>query len=219
VVRTSCILALVGCCGGGGGSSDGAIDTPATDGRNHVDDGTPTRQACTSNFGSALTASPTFGRLDGYLVAIVPPGSGSACNADTSHVHLQIRMSGGIYDVAVDVTDAATGVDDVHSATFDEAMPVNLPWTEGWHTALLADYVAMGHHSTELPLFTKAALTSELMTDLATANHISVYATTYGADGVHLVHRNGGGHDGLIVTQPLSVPAHLRLLSFTNQAF
>lgn len=191
---------------------------PANDGRYHVDDGTPTRQACTSAFGSGLTATPTFGRLDGFLVAIVPPGGGG-CNADQSHVHLQVKMSGAIYDVAIDVTDGQTGIDDVHTTTRDSAMPVDLPWAEGWHTALLADYVAMGVHSTDLPLATKAELTSTLMTDLATANHVSVYATTYGADGTHLVHRNGGGRDGVIVTEPLSVPAHLRLFSFTNQAF
>jgi hypothetical protein len=128
-------------------------------------------------------------------------------------------MNGAIYDVAIDVTDGQTGVDDVHTTTRDAAMPVNLAWAEGWHTALAADYVALGVHSTDLALATKAALTSTLMTDLATANHISVYATTYGADGTHLVHRNGGGRDGVIVTEPLSVPAHLRLFSFTAQAF
>src|SRR5258706_15574097 len=135
---------------------------PANDGRDHGDDGTPTRQACTSAFGSGLTATPTFGRLDGFLVAIVPPGGGG-CNADQSHVHLQVKMNGAIYDVAIDVTDGQTGVDDVHTTTRDAAMPVDLPWAEGWHTALLADYVAMGVHSTDLALATKAALASTLM--------------------------------------------------------
>ena len=128
-------------------------------------------------------------------------------------------MNAAIYDVAIDVTDGQTGVDDVHTVTRDTAMPVDTPWTEGWHTALAADYVAMGVHSSDLTLETKAAMTSTLMTDLASANHISVYATTYGAAGTHLVHRNGNGHDGVIVTEPLSVPAHLRLFSFSNQAF
>jgi len=217
-MRCCLCLALLFGCGNPSGTAD-APDVPPNDGRIHADDGTPTRQACTSNFGTALTATPTFGRLDGFLVAIVPPGNGSACNADSSHVHLQVRMNNAIYDVAVDVTDAMTGIDDVHTVTKDIAMPVNLPWTEGWHTALLADYVSLGVHSTDLPLETKAALVTTLMTDLATANHISIYATTYGADGTHLVHRNGGGKDGVIVTQPLSIPAHLRLFSFTDQAF
>jgi hypothetical protein len=70
-----------------------------------------------------------------------------------------------------------------------------------------------------MPLSTQAALVNALMADLATVNHISIYATGYGPDGVHLVHRNGSGHDGLIVTRPLSAAAHLRLFSFTGQVF
>ncbi len=206
-------------CGSSADVPDASSDAPS-DSDVHVDDGTPTRQPCTSSFGSALTDSPTFGRLDGYLVAIVPPGGSSACNADSSHLHLQIRMNGAIYDVAINVTDSMSGVDDVHTTTRDQASPIALPWAEGWHTGVLIDYPKLGVHTADLPLKTKAEMTSELMTDLATVNHISVYGTTYGADGAHLVHRNtGGGHDGLIVTQPLSAPVHLRFLSFTGQTF
>jgi len=214
-----CLLALAA-CGTSPHATDGPPppDTGTPDAPMHVDDGTPTRVPCTSTFGAALSNSPTFGRLDGFLVAIVPPGGGP-CNADSSHVHLQIRMSGAVYDVAIDVTDGQTGVDDVHSATRDIALPGHLAWAEGWHTGILDDYVADGIHSTDLPLMTKSDLTSTLMTDLANANHISVYATTYDHGGTHLVHRNGNGHDGLVVTEPLSAPAHARFFSFTNQTF
>ncbi len=212
------ILLFVAACGGGTTASDARVADTAGDGQS-VDDGTPTRMPCTSNFGSALSATPTFGRLDGYLVAVVPPSNMNGCNADSSHVHLQVKMNNAIYDVAIDVTDGQTGIDDVHSTTRDAALPGGMPWTEGWHTGALADYVSMGLHAADLPLATKAELTSTLMTDLATANHISVYATSYGPDGAHLVHRNGGGHDGVIATEPLSSPAHLRMFSFTNQAF
>ena len=51
------------------------------------------------------------------------------------------------------------------------------------------------------------------------APRISVFGTGYGPDGAHLIHRNGQGHDGLVVTEPLSTPAHVRLFSFTTQAF
>jgi hypothetical protein len=84
---------------------------------------------------------------------------------------------------------------------------------------VLFDYTQIGVHSTDLPLAGQSELESDLMTDLATANHISVFATGYGPDGAHLVHRDGSGHDGLIVTEPLSSPAHLRLFSFSTQAF
>lgn len=213
------LFGLAACGGGGSSSIDAAIDAPPNDGRVHVDDGTPTRMPCTSSFGNKLTSSPTFGRLDGYLVAIVPPG-GSACNADSDHVHLQVRMSGAIYDIAIDATNGVTHIDDVHTVTMDRAMPVNtLPWAEGWHTGLLVDYISMGVHSTDIPLMTKAEIVSALQTDLASANHISIYATTYGSDGAHLVHRNSGGHDGVIVTEPLSTPSHVRLFSFSDQTF
>ncbi|HSD87914.1 MAG TPA: hypothetical protein VLB44_10390 [Kofleriaceae bacterium] len=213
------VVALTACGSDGTQTIDAAIDAPTNDGRIHVEDGTPTRLPCTSTFGTALTASATFGRLDGYLVAIVAPSSSSACNADSSHVHLQVKMNGAIYDVAIDVTNSMTNVDDVETTTRDMAMPVNLPWAEGWHTGLLADYVSLGVHSPDLQLQTKAQLTTTLQTDLANANHISIYGTTYGSDGAHLIHRNGGGHDGVIVTDPQSVPAHLRFFSFTDQAF
>jgi hypothetical protein len=207
-------LLLVGC-----GSSASTTDAPqlgdvAPDiAVVHVDDGTPTRQACTSTFGNAL--STTFGRMDGFLVAIVPPGGGP-CNADSDHVHLQVRMNGAIYDVAVDV-DSPT-VEDVHTTTRDLPLP-GAAWSEGWHPGGTVDYVALGVHSTDLALGTKASLVSTFMSDLASANHISVFGTGYGPDGAHLVHRNGSSHDGMIVSEPLSTPSHLRMLSFTNQQF
>lgn len=181
-------------------------------------DGTPTRQPCTSHFGSALPSSGTFGRLDGYLIAIVAPGQTSGCNDDASHVHLQIEMSGAIYDIAIDATDGTTGVDDVHTGTLDIAMP-GMAWAEGFHTGVTVDYPTLGVHAAALPLLSKAQIVATLTADLATANHVSIYTTTYGSDGAHLVHRNGGGHDGLLVTQPLSTPSHVRALSFTGQSF
>jgi len=131
---------------------------------------------------------------------------------------LQIRMNAMIYDIAIDVTDEATMTDDVHTTTRDAALPGD-PWSEGWHTGVLADYTSFGLHSTDLALDSKADLVQTLQTDLATANHVSIYATSYGPDGAHLVHRNGSGHDGILVTEPLSTPAHLRFFSFTDQSF
>lgn len=227
------ILLVLGCGnpateGQGDPVSDGAIDArvgiDATKGDAGIDattsvDGTPTRQACTSHFGSALPSSGTFGRLDGYLVAIVAPGQTSGCNDDDSHLHLQIQMGGAIYDIAIDATDGQTQVDDVHTGTLDVAMPSGPAWAEGFHTGVTVDYPALGVHDTALPLESKSQIVATLTADLATANHISIYTTTYGGDGAHLVHRNGGGHDGLLVTQPLSRPPHLRMLSFSGQSF
>ena len=206
------------------GSSDTA-DAPGLDGSGAidamptadapfmtVDDGTPTRlPACTNQLGSSLTQ--TFGRLDGFLVAIVQPGA-HTCNGDTDHMHLQVRANGAVYDIAVNVGSATA--DDVHTMKLDLALPA---WSEGWHPAVVDDYVARGIHSTAIPLEPRAQVASDLNADLATANHITVFATGYGPDGAHLVHRNGNGHDGLVVTDPLSTPSHARVFSFSTQTF
>jgi hypothetical protein len=208
-------VALLGCGGGSSASHDAASgdSAPGVDGTLDAVDGTPMRQACTSQFGSALTTS--YGRLDGYLVAIVPPGNGG-CNADADHIHLQVKMNSAVYDVAVNVGSSTQ--DDVHTTTRELDLPV---WAEGWHTGatVLEDYVSLGVHSTDIPLGTHTQNIADIMADLANANHISIYGTGYGPDGAHLIHRNGGGHDGLLITQPLSTPSHARLFSFSSQAF
>lgn len=225
-------LIIVAACGGSSGvttsvdadlSRDGAI---AIDGARVADapgtsdpdapagvDGPPMRVPCTTQLGSAM--STAFGRLDGILVAIVPAGA-SNCNGDASHVHLQVRANGATYDIAVNVGSGS--MQDVHSTTRELALP-GPAWSEGWHTNVSDDYVALGVHAADLPLQTAAQLEAAIDADLATANHVSVYATGYGPDGGHLVHRNGSGHDGLLITQPLSPTAHARLFSFSTQSF
>jgi len=217
--RVAILVLLIGCrelpAARPEGPADAALDaTPDAAlidaGPDNDGDGPPVRQPCTSAFGTALSA--TYGRLDGILVSVVPPASTSACNADGGHVHLQVRVAGEIYDVAVNVGS------DVHTTTRDVALVE--PWQEGWHTTASVDYpTSLGVTAAATPLSTQAALVNALMADLATVNHIAIYATGYGPDGVHLVHRNGSGHDGLIVTRPLSAAAHLRLFSFTGQVF
>lgn len=159
--------------------------------------------------------SAEFGRLDGILVAIVLPGNGN-CNADSSHIHLQIKANNAVYDISVNVGEGA--MQDVHSTTRDIRMP-GPAWGEGWHPAIGNDYVALGIHSTDLPLLTAAQLTSQLTSELATVNHISVFAIGYGPDGGHLVHRNGNGRDGLLITKPLASSARVRMFSFSTQTF
>ncbi len=207
-------LLLIGCGDPAAVPDAGPRDAPVDVSWVHVDDGTPTRQQCTNNLGTGLGSQ--FGRMDGFLVAIVPPGNGG-CNADPDHVHLQVRMSGAIYDVAVDIGGMG-GVQDVHTTTRELVMP-GPAWSEGFHASVPTDYVALGVHAASLTLETRQMLASEIMTDLASANHVSIYAIPYGPTGAHLVHRNGSGRDGMIVTQPLSTPSHLRMFSFTSQNF
>ena len=108
------------------------------------------------------------------------------------------------------------GVDDVRTATRDFTF---LPWAEGWHTGVSEDYVARAVHSTDLVAQSRTQIASTLTTELATVNHISIFAVGYGPDGAHLVHRNGSGRDGFVVTEPLSRPAHARMFAFSDQTF
>jgi len=199
---------------GGGERPDGPIDGPI-DGPSDDSDGAPMRRPCTNTFGDAL--STTFGRLDGTLVAIVLPGTRS-CHGDSTHVHLQIAVNAATYDVAVNIGVDDPVQNDVHSAAVDHAL-IGPAWSEGWHTGVAVDYPALGVHADAMPLQTRTQNVDALTAELATANHVSIYATGYGPDGAHLVHRNGGGADGLIVTQPLSPTAHARLFSFSDQSF
>jgi hypothetical protein len=165
---------------------------------------------CTSDFGDAVTS--THGRMDGLLVAIVPPEDGPQCNADTGHVHLQVQVDGSVYDVAVNT--------DTLYDQIDAALPAPA-WTEGWHPDLELDYpTTLGVHSTAFATSTPTAIAQLIEADLAPVNHISIYATGYGPTGIHDVHREGTkGNDGAIVIEPLSPKPQWLLFRFTNDSF
>src|ERR1700744_2064753 len=97
-----------------------------TDAGSGDSDGTPTRRACTSKFGSGL-AGANHRRLDGTLVAIVPAGQ-KTCSGDSGHDHLQILMDGDVYDVAVNVESIY--------CTQTNAPLVGGGWEEGWHPGM-----------------------------------------------------------------------------------
>src|SRR5262249_14720105 len=157
---------------------------------------TPQRLTCTDVLGSALTTS--FGRLDGYLVSIVPPGH-HGCNGDSSHIHLQVRASGSTYDLAVTIAPTLTPATPTVSFAGKDGSLTGVGWQEGWNTNVELDYAqTLGLHSGDFMSLTPADLTQALNDRLATVNHISVYATGYGPTGAHLVHRNSSAHDGAI---------------------
>jgi hypothetical protein len=171
-------------------------------------DGTPTRNHCTGTFASAL--SYTHGRLDGYVVTIIPPGQGKQCNGDDSHIHLQIQMNGGIYDVAMN-TD---------TNMLEKDMPLaNVPggaWAEGWHTANdTLDYPTnLSIHKSD---FTTPTDPAAIEAALANANHVTIFGSGYSdSTGAHDIHRKGGGDDGALFTDPLAANAHGYFFSFST---
>lgn len=175
------------------------------------DDGTPDHRPCTSTFGHGVTTH-FHGRLDGYLVAIVPPTGSHTCGGDNDHLHLQIAMQGATYDVAVNIAD------DVLFAEADAPL-ADGPWAESWKgTGTSFDIPqSLGLHSTDFGSVHDLAARVEAL--LANANHISVFATPYASSGIHLVHRNGHGNDGAIVLNPLSSRPHYLVFRFPNQVF
>ncbi len=180
-------------------------------------DGMPARAPCTQAFGNAL--SNAFGRLDGYLVAVVPPTQ-HGCSADAGHLHLQIKVQSDVYDVAITlVSDQKATSPEVYLAERDAAI-ANGAWSEGWHPGDRFDYAGnLGLHAADFTPLQKAPLLQRLEAGLAGVNHISIYATGYGPTGAHKVHRNGGGTDGALVLQPTSPTPHILAFHFATQTF
>ena len=212
LTRLACLSFILAfaACKDGATRADGGADL----GRDGSDsgDGTPVRQTCTSHFGQSLTEA--HGRLDGYLVAIVPPGDMHGCNDDDSHVHLQIQMQGAIYDVAVDTGAAG---DEIYYDTIEHALPDGA-WSEGWHTDDALTYPSLGVASSSFTELSPTVAPTTVATALANVNHISIFGTGYGPTGMHLVHYESGT-DGAIVVEPLSPTPQLLLFRFGSDQF
>lgn len=180
-------------------------------------DGPPSYSAtCTPLSAQNGTAINTHhGRLDGYLAYVVPKDGDSSCNGDGSHVHLQIRMDGNIYDVAVDI-GTFTGDSNLYEA--DMPIPGGA-WSEGWHDIGLS-YPQLGLHSTQFTPENPTTLGQKIQSELAGVNHISVFGDGYSTDnGCHDVHYENGSQDGAIILDPLSPKAHILFFRFSTQSF
>ncbi|HEY1551904.1 MAG TPA: hypothetical protein VGG28_28960 [Kofleriaceae bacterium] len=174
--------------------------------------------ACATSFGSALTDS--FGRLDGTLLAIVPPGDDDCAQPNSTHVVVQVTAGGAAYRMVVNVVseqgDPDVIVDDLDAALAGPA------WSEGWHTDAPLDYVTtLGVTMAQFTSTTEAHAVARIEQALTIGAHISVYATSSGgsdAASAHLVHRNATDADGAIVLNPETAP-HYLLSAFADQTF
>jgi len=202
---------------GSGGQADAAAADSGGDSSASASDGTPSyTSACTPLTQQTGTAINTYhGRLDGYLAYVVPQGGPSSCNGDDSHVHLQVRMNGNIYDVAVDI-----GKTPGDALLYEADMPLPMgPWSEGWHDVGLS-YPQLGVHSTMFTSEVPATLGQKIQSELAGVNHIAVFGDGYTTDnGCHDVHYENGTEDGALVIDPLSSPAHILFFRFSTDTF
>ena len=165
--------------------------------------------------GTAVNTS--YGRLDGTLVYVVGIGQSRSCNGDDSHVHLQVEVSGNVYDVAVDI---GTNSDEVGL----EETSITVPgggWSEGWHGSDSLSYKSVGVHSSNMPLTSPHTLGANLENLLVSTSQISIFCTGYSQDnGCHDVHYDdGSGRDGAIVLDPSSTTSPVIFFRFSSQSF
>lgn len=166
---------------------------------------------CASTFGNALTDA--FGRVDGTVLAVVPPDLQTCTQPNRTHLVLQVSMHGAAYRMVLNV--------DADVSTRELDAPLAGPaWAEGWHLDAPLDYVTtLGAHSGD---FATPADPVALVTDqLELGAHVSIFATSSGganASSAHLVHRNLTNADGAIVVAPDTSP-HYVLFKFDTQSF
>src|SRR5262249_28719796 len=122
----------------------------------------------------------------------------TSCRGDDNHIHLQVKVNGGIEDIAVNIA-STFGNPDLDVLSINAAL-LGGAWSEGWHTGQTLDYVtSLGVHSGSFTEKTPTQLTSLIDSALASANHVSIFTTGFDPTGGHLVHRQNSGHDGAIV--------------------
>jgi hypothetical protein len=158
---------------------------------------------CTDTFGTALTAP--YGRLDGTVLAVVPPAHPTCPRPNGDHLVLEVMAGGAAYRMVMNV--------DVLTA--EKRAPLD-GWADGWHGSVALDYVTtLGVHKAD---FASADPTLFVTGRLALDAPVSVFASTSGGDSAHLIHRNATDQDGAIVVDPTGSPTYL-LFAFTNQDF
>lgn len=194
------------------GSSQASPDAARPDG------GGDKAAGCASTFGTELTNA--FGRLDGSVLAIVPPGNTTCTAPNSTHVVLQVTMHRAAYRMVVNVLSTSS---DPHVWLGAADAPLAGPaWSEGWHPGVPLDYVAtLGLAKTAFAQASEPEAIGRLEQAIAIGAHVSVFATSSGgaqADSAHLVHRNATNADGAIVLDPESAP-HYLLTAFPEQTF
>ncbi len=174
---------------------------------------------CATVFGSSLTTA--FGRLDGTVRAVVPPGHPTCPLPNGTHVVLQVTMADQVYRMVINVL-SDQGPPNVYFRTLDAPLAGDA-WADGWHPGTALDYVS----TLQVTSASFASHTMTEMVDLVTqpielGANISVFATSSGggnAGNAHLVHRNQPNADGAIVVGPDTANPHYLLVRFDEQAF
>ncbi|MEO6418890.1 MAG: hypothetical protein ABIP39_05755 [Polyangiaceae bacterium] len=206
------------------GADDAAVEAGSSDDASTTGDASTDKAGpCASSFGTALT--PAFARIDGTVVAVVPPNDQACALPNSTHLVIQVMMGGAVYRMVVDVlsstADPDSGTYDVSLSELDAPLAAGA-WAEGWHPGFALDYVStLDVHSPAFTAMKQADLVAKITSEIELGDHISIFATATSAEpnSAHLVHRNHANADGAIVVHPDSANPHYLLLRFSEQTF
>src|SRR5689334_6097263 len=116
------LLVTLAACGSSGGGQQRDAATP---------DAQDKAAACADTFGNELTDA--FGRLDGTVLAVVPPATERCAQPNSTHLVVQVTMHGAAYRLVVNVENIF-----MHEIDAPLTGPA---WSDGWHTDAPLDYV------------------------------------------------------------------------------
>lgn len=195
-------------------------DDSAGDDRGDDDATKDKARACATSFGEGIT--PPFGRLDGKVVAVVPPAHPTCAMPNRDHVVLQVSRDGVVHRMVINV-ESDFG-DDLRVFYAEVSKPLPAPaWSEGWHTGLSLDYgtdLAIRPGAPTFALADLAQATKKITDAIDVGDEVSVYASTSSAGtGAHKIHRVGGGEDGAIFVHPKSPKPKVILFHFQTQTW
>lgn len=205
--KAALVLALVGCGGRGSEPPDAALATDLAQDK---------AAACASTFGTAI--QPGFGRLDGTIRAIVPPGHPTCAMPNGDHAVVQVDANGATYRMVLNVqSDDMIPDRNVRIASVSAPLP-GPPFAEGW-TATPLDYaLTLDQHSPSFVPHDQADLVALVTAQLELGAKVSVYGSTSGGASAHDLHRHLMNQDGALVLHPTGSP-QLLLFAFSNQTF
>ena len=206
-----CVVALLAGCR----EPHGLVDADLGDGAK-LDAAVDKSVGCVATFGQDLANG--FGRLDGTLVAVVPPTNMSCPAGNSTHLILEIRANGNVYRIVAAVL-STTG-NPVMALAERDAVLTGPVWTEGWNLGIAFDFVnTLGLHRLDFTPTPESQLIAAITAKLEIGAKVSVFGTVENEpDSAHLIHRNAPDQDGGIVINPDNSP-HYMLMRFDNQLF
>jgi hypothetical protein len=172
---------------------------------------------CAATFGSSLTDA--FARLDGTVLAVVPPNDQACAMPNSTHLVIQVLVAGDAYRMVVDVLSSYAPYNVLEDEI--DAPLTGGAWAEGWHAGASLDYVTdLNVHSDAFTSMAQADVVAKITNQIDLGAHISIFATSQSSpSSAHLVHRNLTNQDGAIVIRPDGASPHWILIRFAEQTF